>query len=275
MLSNKALKHFANYIQQELGIVYSEEIYYQLSQRLEKVAEFLQIKDVDTLYSEVLKNGFGGDLKAYLLDIATNNETSFFRDPSIYRALEGFILPELKASFPTSFTHRIWSAASSFGQEPYSIAMVASEYKERHPDSPRIEIVASDISDQALKRAKSATYTQLEVQRGLSAQRMIKYFTKIEESYWRLKPEVSSLVSFSKQNLLSPFTGLGKFHVIFCRYVLIYQTAERKKEIMGRLMDCLHPKGFMILGGSESAMGLSQEIEQVSSQGAVFYRKRA
>ncbi len=274
MLPNPQLKFFADFIEKELGIIYSEHVYYQLQQRLEKVAEYLGLKNAEALYVKAVEQGISGDFKAYLLDIATNNETSFFRDPSIFNAIENFILPNLKSEFPNSFNYRIWSAASSFGQEPYSLAMLAHEIKLKDPTFPRIEIKATDISDQALKRCQNALYSQLEVQRGLGAQRLVKYFMKNEESYWKLKPEVASLVEFSKRNLLDSFAPMGKFHIILCRYVLIYQDNEKKKDILGRLIQCLHPKGYLIMGGSESALGLTTELQQVDYKGAVFYRKK-
>lgn len=255
--------------------MYSEQVYYQLQQRLDKVAEYLGLKDADALYLRALEQGIVGDFRAYLLDIATNNETSFFRDPNIFSALESVIIPGLKTEFPTAFNYRIWSAASSFGQEPYSLAMLAYEAKQKDPSLPRIEIKATDISDQALKRCQAARYTQLEIQRGLSAPRLVKYFTKTEDAQWQLKPEISSLVEFSKKNLLETFTSMGKFHIILCRYVLIYQDAEKKKDIFGRLVQCLQPRGFLILGGSESAIGLSSDIEQVDCKGAIVYRKKS
>lgn len=274
MLPNTHLKFFADFIEKELGIIYAEAVYYQLQQRLEKVAEYLGLKDAEALYVRAVSQGIIGDFKAYLLDIATNNETSFFRDPTIYNALENHILPALKSDFAGAFNFRIWSAASSFGQEPYSVAMLAHEVRQKDPTFPRIEIKATDISDQALTRARKGCYSQLEIQRGLAASRLVKYFSKNEDNTWQLKPEVSSLVDFSKKNLLDSFATMGKFHVILCRYVLIYQDAEKKKQILGRLVECLHPRGFLILGGSESAMGLSTEIVQENFSGAVFYRRK-
>lgn len=274
MLPNSQLKYFANFIEKELGIIYTEQVYYQLDQRLEKVAKYLGLKDATALYAHAVDKGISGDFKAYLLDISTNNETSFFRDPNIYNALENHILPTLKAEYPSSFTYRIWSAASSFGQEPYSVAMLSYEIRQKNPDFPRIEIVGTDISDQALTRCRGAKYSQLEVQRGLPAARLVKYFTKSNESEWQLKPEITSIVDFSKKNLLDSFATMGKFHIILCRYVLIYQDTEKKKDILNRLIQCLHPKGYLIMGGSESPFGLSQDIEQVSFNNAIFYRKK-
>jgi len=273
MLANSRLKLFADFIEKEIGIIYTEPVYYQLDQRLEKVAEYLALPNSDALYSKAVAQGITGDFRAYLLDIATNNETSFFRDPSIFAALEHYIMPQLRALRPGVFTYRFWSAAASFGQEAYSVAMLAHEARQKDPTFPRMEIKSTDISDAALKRCKAARYSQLEVQRGLSAARLVKYFTKTEDDQWQLKPEISALVDFSKKNLLDSFESMGKFDVILCRYVLIYQDAVKKKEILSRLVQQLNPNGFLILGGSESALGLSTELKQVNQNNAVFYQR--
>lgn len=274
MLASVKIKFFADFIEKELGIIYSEPVYYQLQQRLDKVAEHVGLANAEELYVRATSEGITGDFRAYLLDIATNNETSFFRDPSIFAAIESHIIPALKTDFANAISYRVWSAASSFGQEPYSVAMLAFEAKKKDPTLPRFDIKATDISDAALRRAKAAHYTQLEVQRGLSASRLVNYFTKCENSDWQLNNEISSMVEFSKKNLLESFSLMGKFHVILCRYVLIYQDTEKKKEIIRNLIQCLHPKGFLLLGGSESALGLSNEIAQAECKGAVFYRKK-
>ena len=274
MLSNTQLNFFAKFIEKELGIIYSEQVYYQLQQRIEKVVEYLGLRSPEELYVSAIEKGITGDFKAFLLDIATNNETSFFRDSSIFRAIEEYVLPDLRVQYKDAFTYRVWSAASSFGQEPYSVAMLVHEMRQNDPTYPRVEIRASDISDQALKRSRSARYTQLEIQRGLQAARLVKYFRKTEDSSWQLNSEISSMVDFTKKNLLDNFSDMGKFHVILCRYVLIYQDAAKKKDIFTRLVQCLHPRGFLIMGGSESAIGLSHEMEQVEHKGAVFYRRK-
>lgn len=274
MLSNNSLKFFADFIAKELGIIYSESVYYQLDQRLQKVAELLKIKDPEELFSIAVRDGITGNFKNHLLNIATNNETSFFRDPKIFNAVEKVILPNLIKEFPGGFSYRIWSAATSFGQEPYSIAILANELKELFPQFPRIEILGTDISDQALDRAKSSIYSDLEVQRGLSDSRLNKYFIKESEGAWKLKTSVSSLVEFSKKNLLDSFSMMGSFHLILCRYVLIYQNQEKKKEILQKLIQCLVPKGYLILGGSESIIGLTDQLDQLDFDGAIYYRKK-
>jgi len=273
-LTETKLKFFADFIEKQLGIVYEPHVYFQLELRLEKIAQYLGLATTDDVYSKAAFEGITGDFKEYLLDIATNNETSFFRDPKVFAAIESKILPSLKSEFPGAFSYRVWCAASSFGQEPYSMAMLAHELVKKTPGHPRIEIIASDISDQALTRARAARYSQLEIQRGLPATRLIQCFAKEGEANWVLKPEVRSLVDFRRQNLLDPVTSIGMCHIIMCRYVLIYQDSERKKAIIQKLIKNLHPRGYLILGASESALGLSDELTQVALDGAIGYHRK-
>lgn len=272
-LSDLQLKFFADYIEKELGIVYSSSNYFQLDQRLEKIAQYLGLPDKEAVYTKATKEGVHGDFKQFLLDTATNNETSFFRDPKVFQALENHILPGLRESAPSNFIFRIWCAASSFGQEPYSVAMLVHEFLQKNPSHPRFEIIATDIADHALKRCREARYSQLEVQRGLSATRLVKYFKKSDYDYWELDNEIKRMVQFKKLNLLDPFSSLGTFNIILCRYVLIYQDAVRKKMVIEKIENCLAPNGYLVLGASESAMGLSKDLKQVSHEGAIFYQK--
>lgn len=273
-LSANQVKFFADYIQKELGIVYAPQNYYQLEKRLEDITKILQVPSVQELYTQA-QQGITGNFKQVLLDTATNNETSFFRDPKVYSAVENHILPSLMTIHPKVNLYRIWSAASSFGQEPYSIAMMVHEFLQKNPTHPRFEIWGTDIADHALKRCREATYSQLEVQRGLPAQKLVKYFTKNAENYWTLKSEIKTSVRFSKLNLMNPFGAIGTFDIIYCRYVLIYQDAEKKKEIMSRIASCLVPKGYLILGASESVIGLSDQFDQIVKDGAIIYQKKS
>jgi chemotaxis protein methyltransferase CheR len=185
-------------------------------------------------------------------------------------------LPSLRKNFPSDFQYRFWCAASSFGQEPFSLSMLVDDFLQTQPGHPRISILGTDVAEHALKRCREAKYSQLEVQRGLPALKLVKAFNKgPEEGYWTLKSDVTSRVEFRKQNLLESFLSLGKFHVILCRYVLIYQDAEKKKAIVQALEQALHPKGFLVFGASESAFGLSTNLDQMSIDGAIIYQKKS
>ena len=267
------LHFFAKYIESQLGIVYSDHNYFQLQNRLEEIAKLLSIDSVETLYHQAMTE-ISGNFKQLLLDVATNNETSFFRDPKVFNAIESMILPSyLKATTGDSVL-RFWSAASSTGQEALSIAILLNEWNQKTGKKLKFSILGTDISQRILNRAKEAHYSQLEVQRGLPAAILQKYFTKNDQERWVASPELTRHIQFKKQNLLEAFLFADKFHVILCRNVLIYQSVDRKKVILERLTEMLLPGGFLILGSGESLLGLSTDYQQAASDGAVVYQKK-
>jgi chemotaxis protein methyltransferase CheR len=144
---------------------------------------------------------------------------------------------------------------------------------QKNPGHPRFEIIATDIAEHALKKCREARYTQLEVQRGLSTQRLLKYFKKTDNDQWELNSEIKNMVQFKKQNLLEPFSSLGRFDLVLCRYVLIYQDTVRKKQIIEKIENQIATSAHLVLGASESAMGLSKELKQIAYEGAIFYQK--
>ena len=274
MLAPSQMKLFSDFILKETGIVYSAANSYQLENRLEQTTKALNLKSLDALY-EIASRGIVGHLRQVLLDLATNHETSFFRDPKIFQTIGNTVVPELRASHPHLRLIRIWSAASSFGQEPYSLAMQLNELRESDPSCPRAEIVATDIAEKALGRAKEARYSQLEVQRGLPSPLLVKYFTKSDDDFWTLGPELRTTTQFRRQNLLESLVPLGTFELVLCRNVLIYQNEEKKKDILSRIADRLIPHGYLVMGASESLIGLSEQFTQRFENGTVFYQKKA
>lgn len=273
-LTDSQYKFFADYIEKELGIIYTPSNYYQLEKRLVDICRNLEMDDLGKLWDITQTQGIKGHLKQLLLDLATNNETSFFRDNKMYKAVRTSLVPDWLVDRGVAPFFRVWSVASSFGQEPYSMAIMFDEMKAKDSSIPRLDLFASDISEKALERAKAGKYTQLEVQRGLSAPRMVKYFTKKEDEFWHVNPEIKSSVSFGKVNLLDIFGVNGKFDLILCRNVLIYQNEERKKEIVKNLASYLNPGGYFIMGAAESLIGISDEFDQVFHEGAIYYKKK-
>ncbi len=276
MTDSKILKYFADYIESQLGIIYSETNYFQLEHRLKEIATQLNLKDVNELYQFSLTYGFNGKFKALLLDLATNNETSFFRDQAVFKVLSSLIYPEVcKLENNQIRGHiSIWSAAASSGQEVYSIAMELQQCRLLNPTLLDFKILATDISDTILKRCENAIYSQLEVQRGLPAKMLIDYFQKENESSWQIKPELRKNIEFKKMNLLDPWYGHGPFQIVFCRNVLIYQSVENKKKVIEKIYHTLSPNGFLVLGAAESLFGISEQFEQLHHGNAVFYKKK-
>lgn len=273
MQNSDIINYFAKYIQRELGIVYSEHNLYQLQNRLEEVIKILKIPDLLTLYHYVESNNplFK---KQVLLDIATNNETSFFRDPRVFRGIGTILTKILERLDVTREELKIWSVASSTGQEPISVSILLEElYSEKNFSTP-YSLLCSDISQRVLDRAREASYSELEMSRGLDKAQINKYFKQVGNR-WHFDRNLLSKMTFVKQNLKDSFSDFGQFHLVLCRNVLIYQNVESKVEILQRLLNSIVPGGYLILGAGESLLGLTVDFEQVIVDGAVFYRRKA
>lgn len=265
------LEFFAAYIKKEIGIVYREDAYYQLENRLNTIQALFGFKDLRALY-EATHSGLESNIKTNLLDLATNNETSFYRDRKVFQAIEKNLLPQL---FSENREINIWSVASSSGQESYSVAMMIEEYLLKNKIKGSYKIIATDISSRILKRAREGAYSQLEVQRGLPAPLLVKYFSRDDQmGHWVVSKELRSKVDFKQQNLVDPFRLPVSFDLVLCRNVLIYQTKEQKEEVLARVGRHLNPGGFLILGSGETLVGLKADYDQNISDGAVVYQKK-
>jgi chemotaxis protein methyltransferase CheR len=190
-----------------------------------------------------------------VVEAMTTNETFFFRDKIPFDHLRETVLPALLQSRASRRSLRIWSAASSTGQEPYSIAMCLKEAAQAL-SGWRIEIVATDLSQEVLEKSKAGIYSQFEVQRGLPIQMLVKHFTQMGE-LWQLNADIRGMVQHRQLNLLQDFSHLGRFDVIFCRNVLIYFDQETKAGIFERLSRVLEPDGMLMLGAAESVVGIT------------------
>lgn len=269
----KTIQFFAKYIERELGIIYSEFNQFQLQNRLDEITKILGLPDVEALY-QLAQQPLAPTVRQLILDTATNNETSFFRDPKLFRAVENLIVPALLKGAQGGVPARVWCAACSTGQEPYSLAMMIQGQAEKLKLAPNLELVATDISHRVLERARRGQYSQLEVQRGLPAPLLVKHFQKEADDSWTISAQIRQMMKFETRNLLTPFDSLGKFDLIFCRNVLIYQSVPSKIEIIRRLRAALRPNGYLVLGAGESLIGLSEEFQGVKQDEAIVYQAK-
>jgi chemotaxis protein methyltransferase CheR len=208
----------------------------------------------------VQKMKSGADaLTAEVVEAMTTNETFFFRDKVPFDHLRETMLPSLLKARAARRALRIWCAASSTGQEPYSIAMCLKELGSALAGW-RVEIIGTDLSQAVLEKSRAGIFSQFEVQRGLPIQMLVKHFTQIGE-LWQLNPDLRSMVQYRQLNLLHDFSQLGKFDVIFCRNVLIYFDQDTKARIFDRLSKVVEPDGFMVLGAAESVVGISDAFK--------------
>ena len=208
-------------------------------------------------------------LRQKLIDMATNNETLFFRDASFYAAFEKYFLDVILPTNPKVL--KIWSAASSTGQEALSIAMTLEELSKKMPIPP-YQILATDICDKALQKARSGIYSDFELSRGLSEERKLRFFNKVEGG-WQARPELLSKIQFRYNNLTRSSVS-DNFHIILCRNVLIYQRLEVKKSVIESMYNRLEPEGGLMLGVGETMFGVTDSFESILIGNYAIYRPK-
>ena len=257
------------FVMQRSAIMLEPEKGYLVEARLMPLVRQEGLSSITELVSR-LKTSGPPDLQQKVVEAMTTNETSFFRDVTCFEALRATILPELMERRKATKTIEIWSAACSTGQEPYSIAMVIREHFSGFKDW-KIKIVATDISKHVLCRAIQGRYSQMEVNRGLPAALLIKYFTKIGTE-WQIHEEVRRMVEFREMNLVGSHWNITSADIIFIRNVLIYFDIPTKKAILQKIRSVLRPDGFLFLGGSETTMNLDENFERVSQDRSCCYR---
>jgi chemotaxis protein methyltransferase CheR len=254
-------------LKQRSGLTLSEEKQYLVESRLAPVAMRAGLAGLSQL-AQRLRAGTDEALTVQVVEAMTTNETFFFRDRLPFEHFRSFVMPSLLATRARQKRIRIWCAAASTGQEPYSFAMVLKEMG-RALDGFRVDIVATDLSGEVLEKAKAGVYTQFEVQRGLPIQMLVKYFTKVGEA-WQIAPEIRDMVHFRTLNLLDDFSRLGLFDLVVCRNVLIYFDQETKTALLDRMGRAVAPDGFLILGAAETTVGLSQAFRALSERRGLY-----
>lgn len=269
MINNLFYKSLAMMIEKETGILYLESDYDRLVYRVKKLKELLKV-DTDEELLSVLQNTNSSNIQSLLISTATNNETSFFRDKKPFEVFCNNIIPEV-LKFKKKRILKIWSVASSTGQEPYSLAMKIKET----PDlfDCIIDIQGSDIDEEVLLKCKAGIYNQEEVQRGLPTQFLSKYFDQVSLTSWSVKNSVKDLITFFRFNLLTEIYPDKEYDIIFCRNVLIYQSIENKTKVINNLYNALASKGFLVLGGAENLIGIKSNFKAVTLDDFVVYFK--
>lgn len=244
---------------------------YLLESRLPSVAVTYGHADIAGLV-KALRSAPSRELVKHVCDAMTTNETMFFRDGKPFVALEKELLPAAaRRAKSLGRPLRIWCAASSTGQEPYTIAMIVAQI-ESQLEGVRVEITATDFSTAALNRAKAATYNQFEVQRGLPVQLLMKYFKPHPDGF-ELIPAIRDRVSYREINLLEPFPSFWQFDIIFCRNVLIYFDVATKKDVIDRMAKLLLPGGVLFLGGTESTLGVTDSVVRAPGNASGLFCK--
>lgn len=238
---------------------------YLVESRLLPLARTAGLGDVDSYVRSIRTSASLAVLEA-VVEALTTNETSWFRDAQPFMSLSEHIVPELRGAAGVGQV-RIWSAACSSGQEPYSIAMVLADLA----IAGRLQILGTDLNQQVLARARNGRYSQLEVNRGLPAPMLVKHFTR-SGADWEVAPALRSSVSFAQHNLLDAPPSGGPFDVVFLRNVLIYFDLATKRDVLRRVRQVIRPGGYLLLGAAETTIGIDDEWERVSLGRGSGYR---
>ena len=267
-LDNNSFEFLRDLLLKESGLVVTQEKIYLLESRLLPVASKRGIDSLKGLIDEIkLKRDTA--LIYEVVEAMTTNETSFFRDSTPFDRLKENVLPALAKS-RSNKSLKIWCAACSSGQEPYSLVMMLKE----HPEFSKwnIDITGTDLSEDILNQAREGLYTQFEVQRGLPIQMLVKYFTQ-EGDKWRIKDEIKKDVKLKKMNVLTdiPFMG-SDYDVIFCRNVLIYFDTDNKSKVFAGLKKSIRQDGVLFLGGAETVIGITDQFKPVNGVKGIYVR---
>ncbi|MDW3207127.1 MAG: protein-glutamate O-methyltransferase [Alphaproteobacteria bacterium] len=250
----------ATLLKQRSGLVLTKDKAYLLETRLMPVARKHGMKDLDQL-CDAVRLRKDAKVIADITEAMTTNESLFFRDTKPFDQFRNVVLPQLMINRASTRKIRIWSAACSSGQEPYSLAMILKEDQAKL-QGWRFEIVATDISEEMLAKARAGIYTQFEVQRGLPIQMLVKYF-KQNGDKWHIDAGLRSMIDYRPFNLLEHPRGLGNFDVVFCRNVLIYFDQPTKAKVLGQVSDVLAKDGVLYLGGAETVLGVTDKFKPV------------
>ncbi|MEK1942749.1 MAG: protein-glutamate O-methyltransferase CheR [Pseudomonas sp.] len=269
---NVDFEQFRIFLEKACGIVLGANKQYLVSSRLNKLMEQNSIKTLGELVQRMQGMPRGG-LREQVVDAMTTNETLWFRDTYPFEVLKNRVYPELLKANPSARL-RIWSAASSSGQEPYSLSMATDEFERTNLGQLKggVQIVATDLSSAMLQACKSGEYDSLAIGRGLSQERLQRYFDPKGAGRFAIKPAIRSRVEFRPLNLLDSYASLGKFDIVFCRNVLIYFSAEVKKDILLRIHATLKPGGYLFLGASEALNGLPDHYQMVQCSPGIIYK---
>lgn len=275
-ISTDEYEDFRRFLEDACGILLGANKHYLVQSRLGRVVREAGLASLGELVGCLRRERSGGALREQVVEAMTTNETFWFRDRHPFRIFSEQILPGYVERKQRSL--RVWSAACSTGQEPYSISMTTQDYLAANPGRAiDVQVVATDISPAVLAEAEAGYYDAMAVSRGLPEDVRRRYFEKDKahwEERWQVCAEIRRRVRFTRGNLLADYAALGGFDVIFCRNVLIYFSSQSKQDIIRRMADILNPGGYLFLGASEAITQYSDAFEMVRCNPGVVYRKK-
>jgi chemotaxis protein methyltransferase CheR len=271
-LSATEFEYVRNLLREHSALSLDEGKQYLVESRLEPLAREEGFPSLQSLILRLKSASSITALHHKVVDAMTTNETSFFRDVRPFRLIEKLVLPQLMARRASDQSLSIWCAASSSGQEPYSFVMLL---RESFPALAawHVRFIASDISESMLQRCRAGRYSQLEVNRGLPAAMLVKYFRKVGTE-WEIDERARRMVEFRRINLIEPWLGLPRLDLILMRNVLIYFEVDKKKEILAKVRRLLRPDGYLLLGGSETTLNIDGAFEGIQFEQTSCYQLR-
>ena len=267
VLTVNAFETFSQLLKARSGLVIGQDKTYLLETRLAAILRREKLPDLNAL-AERLRRPGADALTRDIVEAMTTNESFFFRDDKPFQHFRAQALPRLIAARGPGVGLRVWSAASSSGQEAYSLAMILTECKAAL-GTRKVDIVGTDIAREQLTRAKEGLYTQFEVQRGLPVQMLMRYFRK-EEANWRIADSLRAMAQFREFNLLGDLRPLGMFDVVFCRTVLIYFDQDTKQRVLEAIAAQMTADGLLYLGGAETVLGITAKFAPVPGERGVY-----
>ena len=269
MITSQDYETLRKVLQENSGHALSPGKEYLIERRLAPVAESLSFPDIAAMVRHIRMRPDRRTV-GLICEAMTTNESLFFRDQKPFDLLRDRLIPELIEKRASERRLRIWSAASSTGQEAYSIAMVLADHFPQL-ESWDVQILGTDYSRTVVDRARKGLFNHFEVQRGLPVMMLMKYFQQIEDG-WQVAERLRKGVRFEEGNLLERFRHLGPFDIVFCRNVLIYFDAETKADVLTRMTEVMHPDGYLFLGASETVFGLCEGLRPVDGATTTLYR---
>ncbi|MGK0474561.1 MAG: chemotaxis protein methyltransferase CheR [Oleispira sp.] len=269
LISATEYDQFKQKLEQYCGIMLGDNKEYLITSRLRRLLENEKLANLSELIAAMDHNL---TLKEMVVDAMTTNETLWFRDDHPFKIFSEKLLPELAK---TRRPLRIWSAACSTGQEPYSLSIAIEEFKRINPGLlGDVKIIATDISPTALAIAKEGVYPQLALKRGMGDVHLKKYFEQQAEDEWKINDDIKRRIEFRSLNLQTNFSLLGKFDIVFCRNVLIYFSADFKKDILKRIHGTLQNDGHLFVGASEGVSNLSEFYKMQQFNPGISYQAK-
>ncbi len=275
-ISSAEYDDFRRFLEEVCGILLGDNKHYLVQSRLGRTLKEASVGSLGELVALLRRERTGGPLREKVIEAMTTNETFWFRDIHPFTILSEHVLPDFSARNKRSI--RVWSAACSTGQEPYSVSITMQEYLNRNPGAfNEAQIVATDISPAVLTEARTGYYDAMAVARGLPLEIKSRYFERDKhhwEERWQVRPDIRKRVRFTTGNLMADFGSLGRFDVIFCRNVLIYFSSGSKSAILSRITAALNPGGYLFLGASESLSQYTDAFETIRCNAGAVYKKK-